>query len=317
MTQPTVMQVSKDDNGTLYTTKLNEILSAHTSLFAGPSAPAKPVAFMVWQDTSIDPPREYRRNSTNTAWDDLGRRGTGQFYGNVTGSAASCDKLATARAIAISGAGTGSAMFDGSANATINLTLSNSGVSAGVYGSSTFIPVVTVNSKGLVTSVTQVEMSKVGLVESFNGRTGAVSLNTADVFAILPTKTGNGQKLLGLNSAGTGLEWVYHAETPKPPKVVNAVDTYTVVAEDHNELLLIQGANQVGQPLNIVFPPGLPSGLRFKLWCVGYPAGVRPRAGSGVTFTTDTTDSTRIAQNSVCEVTHLGNNLWDLPTLIA
>lgn len=54
-------------------------------------------------------------------------------------------KLATARTISISGAGTGSAAFDGSANAEIALTLANSGVTAGSYAK------VTVNAKGLVT----------------------------------------------------------------------------------------------------------------------------------------------------------------------
>lgn len=54
-------------------------------------------------------------------------------------------KLATARTLSISGAGSGSASFDGSSNANIVLTLADSGVVAGSY------PKVTVNAKGLVT----------------------------------------------------------------------------------------------------------------------------------------------------------------------
>lgn len=54
-------------------------------------------------------------------------------------------KLATARTLSISGAGSGSASFDGSANATIALTLADSGAVAGTY------PKVTINAKGLVT----------------------------------------------------------------------------------------------------------------------------------------------------------------------
>lgn len=70
--------------------------------------------------------------------------------------------LATARTIALSGAATGSASFDGSKNITITTTLANSGVTAGSYGLSanvtpadgaTFnVPLITVNAKGLVTS---------------------------------------------------------------------------------------------------------------------------------------------------------------------
>ena len=71
-------------------------------------------------------------------------------------------QLATARTIALSGAATGSASFDGSKNITITTTLANSGVTAGSYGLSanvtpvdgaTFnVPLITVNAKGLVTS---------------------------------------------------------------------------------------------------------------------------------------------------------------------
>lgn len=55
-------------------------------------------------------------------------------------------KLATARTLSVSGAASGSASFDGSANANIVLTLADSGAAAGTY------PKVTVNAKGLVTA---------------------------------------------------------------------------------------------------------------------------------------------------------------------
>lgn len=71
-------------------------------------------------------------------------------------------QLATARTIALSGAATGSASFDGSKNITIVTTLANSGVTAGSYGLSANVtpadgatvnvPYITVNAKGLVTS---------------------------------------------------------------------------------------------------------------------------------------------------------------------
>lgn len=54
-------------------------------------------------------------------------------------------KLATARTLSFSGAASGSAPFDGSADANIVLTLAASGAVAGTY------PKVTVNAKGLVT----------------------------------------------------------------------------------------------------------------------------------------------------------------------
>ena len=66
--------------------------------------------------------------------------------GAAAGVVESAEKLSTARNIKVSGDATGSTSFDGSADATIALTLANSGVTAGSYNK------VTVNAKGLVTS---------------------------------------------------------------------------------------------------------------------------------------------------------------------
>jgi phage-related tail fiber protein len=65
---------------------------------------------------------------------------------NGTKNAAVAVKLATARAIGLSGDASGSANFDGSANASITVTLAKTGVAAGTYGG------VTVDEKGRVTA---------------------------------------------------------------------------------------------------------------------------------------------------------------------
>jgi len=61
-------------------------------------------------------------------------------------SAAVADKLSTARAISLTGDVTGTANFDGTANAPIAATLANSGVAAGTHTK------VTVDAKGRVTA---------------------------------------------------------------------------------------------------------------------------------------------------------------------
>lgn len=64
----------------------------------------------------------------------------------------SATKLTISRTIAVSGDVSGSASFDGSANATISTTLANSGVTAGTYNSSaTSVTPITVDAKGRVT----------------------------------------------------------------------------------------------------------------------------------------------------------------------
>lgn len=82
--------------------------------------------------------------------------------GSISGNAGTATKLASAKNISLTGDATGSASFDGSANASIATTLSNSGVTAGSYGPSknaspahkgTFsVPYITVDAKGRVTA---------------------------------------------------------------------------------------------------------------------------------------------------------------------
>jgi hypothetical protein len=72
--------------------------------------------------------------------------------------------------------------------AMVNADLPDSGVAANTYGSATEIPVVTVNSKGVVTGVTT--QTVVGGVSSVNGQTGVVVLTASDVGA--PATNGTG-----------------------------------------------------------------------------------------------------------------------------
>ena len=95
---------------------------------------------------------------------------------DTSGNAATATQLATSRTLSISGDGSGSASFDGSASADISLTLANSGVSANTYGSSSAIPIITVDSKGLITSAsttaidsTTIENGTASVAVSSNG----------------------------------------------------------------------------------------------------------------------------------------------------
>ena len=93
---------------------------------------------------------------------------------DTSGNAATATKLATSRTLAISGDATGSASFDGSANATISATLANSGVSAATYGSGSAVPVLTVDAKGRITSATT---AAVGSGLTVTGDSGSEDIN--------------------------------------------------------------------------------------------------------------------------------------------
>jgi hypothetical protein len=84
---------------------------------------------------------------------------TANVIGDFDGVASSAEKLETARFFNFSGDATGSASFDGTANADITLELTNTGVDAKTYGSSTNIPIITVDEDGRLTAVSNAAIS--------------------------------------------------------------------------------------------------------------------------------------------------------------
>ena len=79
-----------------------------------------------------------------------------KLVADVVGNADTATKLATARNIALEGAVTGTASFDGTQDATIQVALKDSGVQAGQYSK------VTVDEKGIVTSAEQLTVEDLG-----------------------------------------------------------------------------------------------------------------------------------------------------------
>lgn len=73
--------------------------------------------------------------------------------GSVSGNAGTATKLATARDISLSGDATGTASFDGSANATISTTLATVNSNVGTFTK------ITINAKGLATAGAQASLS--------------------------------------------------------------------------------------------------------------------------------------------------------------
>ncbi|MCM8710547.1 hypothetical protein M2651_05840 [Clostridium sp. SYSU_GA19001] len=87
--------------------------------------------------------------------DASGNFSAGTITASLSGNASTATKLQTSRSISITGDATGSASFDGSANASIALTLANSGVTAGTYTK------VTVDAKGRATAGTTLTASDI------------------------------------------------------------------------------------------------------------------------------------------------------------
>ena len=89
---------------------------------------------------------------TGNVTGDLTGNSAGTHTGAVVGNASTATALQTSRNISTSGDATGTVSFDGSADADIALTLADSGVTAGSVGSTTQVPVLTIDAKGRITA---------------------------------------------------------------------------------------------------------------------------------------------------------------------
>ncbi len=96
----------------------------------------------------------------------------------VDGTAVAATQLETARTVSVSGAASGSAMFDGTEDADIAITLADSGIAPGTYST------VTVDAKGLVTGGDQLTGDDLGLGTAAY-RNAQISIDDATAQALM------------------------------------------------------------------------------------------------------------------------------------
>jgi hypothetical protein len=114
----------------------------------------------------------------------------------VSGNAATATKLQTPRLLSLSGAATGSVLFDGSADASIAVTFTDSGVTAGSYNN------LTVNTKGQVTAASNVSYALQSITINGHSLNANVTLTPADVGAIATTQLGVASGVATLDVTG-------------------------------------------------------------------------------------------------------------------
>jgi hypothetical protein len=130
-----------------------------------------------------------------------------EFVGAITGNADTATKLQTPRSIAATNDITWSVVFDGSTNVSSGATLADSGVTAGTYGSSTQVGIVTVDSKGRITSASNIPIAfSSATVDKANQLTNARNFSiTGDVDATAVSFNGTADVNLVTTLDNTGV----------------------------------------------------------------------------------------------------------------
>jgi len=120
--------------------------------------------FRLFADTQTVPSTTVNTTATGYTVGTLVANVTGNVSGSsgsTTGNAATATALATSRNFTVTGDATtdSSQSFDGTGNVALPITLANSGVSAATYGDADSVAQVAVDSKGRVTSASNVDIS--------------------------------------------------------------------------------------------------------------------------------------------------------------
>jgi hypothetical protein len=159
--------------------------------------------------------------------DSNGDFAAGVITGSLTGNADTATALETSRTISLTGDATGSVSFDGSADASITVDISDSGVTAGDYGSATAVPILSIASDGRITTASTANIATTLTVAGDTGTADTVDLLT-------DTLTFSGQS--GITTVRTVDNTVHFdlddtAVTPGSYGSATAIPTFTVDAQ--------------------------------------------------------------------------------------
>lgn len=107
----------------------------------------------------VDTATSSNTNNSLVQRDAYGSFSATSIYAELFGNASTASQWKTARLLGVDGDATGQVSVDGTADANIQLTLVNSGVSAATYGGTSSVPIFTVNEKGIITSAANTTIS--------------------------------------------------------------------------------------------------------------------------------------------------------------
>ncbi|HEV2816153.1 MAG TPA: hypothetical protein VGW40_02880 [Allosphingosinicella sp.] len=250
------------------------------------TAPTSPVNGDVWTTTS------------GTLWRINGATKTVAFTdSNITGSAAT---LTTGRTISITGdLAYTSPSFNGSGNVTAAGTLATVNSNTGSFGSTSAVPVITVNGKGLITAVSTASLGSMatqaassvaitgGSVNLSGGlkETGTVLTRFENTGSTIPSgSTGQGLEIIGVVGASSYIQAFNRTTSAYTPLHIDA-STITLAPNGVGGVLVNSTGAAVTGTLTSTDTATVGSGQSASLLKIGSPSNVYSEidfyAGSG------------------------------------
>jgi hypothetical protein len=210
--------------------------------------------------------------AANTANTLVRRRSDGAFFGQLFGNANTATALQTGRYIGINqgDVNANSVYFDGTGNANVALVLSTmANVTAGQYGSTTAIPVITVAANGRVSNVSTVVIDTQFTVAGNTGSGSQAGGGTLTIqggnTGIVTTVTGSGgsetvtistdNTIVRSNTTAVGAQIIATDLQIAGNLIVSGTATYvnTSIVQTNDSLIQLASNNTVGDVIDIGF----------------------------------------------------------------
>jgi hypothetical protein len=210
--------------------------------------------------------------AANTANTLVKRRSDGAFFGQLFGNANTATALQTGRYIGITAGdvNANSVYFDGTGNANVALVLSTmANVTAGQYGSTTEVPVITVSSNGRVSNIHTATIATSFTVSGNTGSGtqaggGTLTLQGGNT-GIVTTVTGTGgsetvtfntdNTVVRANTTAVGAQIIATDLQIAGNLIVSGTATYvnTSIVQTNDSLIQLASNNTVGDVIDIGF----------------------------------------------------------------
>ena len=210
--------------------------------------------------------------AANTANTLVKRRSDGAFFGQLFGNANTATALQTGRYIGIDqgDVNANSVYFDGTGNANVALVLSTmANVTAGQYGSTTTIPVITVSSNGRVSNIHTATIATSFTVSGNTGSGTQAGGGTLTIqggnTGIVTTVTGSGgsetvtistdNTVVRSNTTAVGAQIIATDLQIAGNLIVSGTATYvnTSIVQTNDSLIQLASNNTVGDVIDIGF----------------------------------------------------------------